>query len=370
MKGNIIKGYFQVILLFYAILIAPFMAQAEDAQGVITLPATGQTGTYGINDDGALHKGAVWPDPRFTDNKNDTITDNLTGLLWTRNARNPGPLACPMDKNTKWEDALAHVACMNAHKYLGYDDWRMPNVNELASLIDTDYADSSVWLTSQGFKNIMMEFYWTSTTNADSKGEAWVGVMYSGNLFCRSKGKKYPLWPVRGGKDISSGIIQLPETGQNKCYEKKYRNNSDPCKGSGEDGEFTTGAAWPNPRFRTEGDVVVDKLTGLTWAKTPYKKNTWAGALDFVKDLSLGGHDDWRLPNRNELRSLVNYGEDDPADWLNTQGFNKVRSDDYWTSSAYEDRLGNSWVVNLEYGYVVAGRKDKKYYIFPVRGGR
>ena len=184
MTRNTIEVHLKLFFVFCLILATPFMVQSQEVQGVysadsdgslkgvITLPSTGQTGTYGINDDGALHKGAVWPNPRFTDNKNETITDNLTGLMWTKDARNPGPTSCPMDKNTEWEEALAHVACMNENKYLGYNDWRMPNVNELASLINTDYADSSVWLTSQGFKDIMKEFYWTSTTKADSSEEA------------------------------------------------------------------------------------------------------------------------------------------------------------------------------------------------------
>jgi hypothetical protein len=47
------------------------------------VPKTGQTTSYGndTRDDGALRKGVAWPTPRFTDNNNNTVTDNLTGLI-------------------------------------------------------------------------------------------------------------------------------------------------------------------------------------------------------------------------------------------------------------------------------------------------
>lgn len=205
MRRKMIGEPFLVFFLLCSVFITPGTAKSEEAQKV-TLPETGQTGKYGFNDDGTLRKGAAWPDPRFTDNSNMTITDNLTGLMWTKDARNPGPLACPINKNVLWEDAFAHVKCLNKNKYLGYDDWRMPNVNEIASLINIDQADTSVWLTSKGFKDIMMEFYWTSTTDAKRNKLAWVAVMYSGNLFSRSKDKKYPLWPVRGGDVALPGL--------------------------------------------------------------------------------------------------------------------------------------------------------------------
>ena len=51
------------------------------------VPKTGQTTSYGTRDDGALEKGVAWPTPRFTDNNNGTITDNLTKLIWMKNAQ-------------------------------------------------------------------------------------------------------------------------------------------------------------------------------------------------------------------------------------------------------------------------------------------
>ncbi len=180
--------------------VTPCPARPEKVKGSVNLPQTGQTGTYGVDDDGALKKGAPWPEPRFTDNMNETLTDNLTGLIWAKEARNSGSLICPSDELKNWKDVLDHVACLNEKKYLGYNNWRMPDVNELASLINTDCEDSSVWLASQGFKNIVMEFYWTSSSYEDRPGNSWVVNLEYGHVVAGRKEKEYYIFPVRGGQ--------------------------------------------------------------------------------------------------------------------------------------------------------------------------
>ena len=53
------------------------------------VPQTGRTATYAAGDDGAIRAGVALPSPRFTDNSDGTITDNLTGLIWLKNANCP-----------------------------------------------------------------------------------------------------------------------------------------------------------------------------------------------------------------------------------------------------------------------------------------
>ena len=65
------------------------------------------------------------------DNGDGTITDNATALTWTQADSGEG-----MD----WETALAYAQEMNEANYLGYSDWRLPNVKELQSIVDYDYA--------------------------------------------------------------------------------------------------------------------------------------------------------------------------------------------------------------------------------------
>jgi len=151
--------------------------------------------------------------------------------------------------------------------------------------------------------------------------------------------------------------IKLPKTGQTKCYDANGDIIS--CTNTGQDGEIQAGVAWPEPRFQDNGDqTVTDKLTGLTWTKDgntpgvstcePGLVKTWQEALDYVKCLNTSsylGHDDWRLPNINELESLVNIGEENFADWLDFQGFANVQDANYWTSTTLAYNTRYAWVV-------------------------
>jgi len=107
------------------------------------------------------------------------------------------------------------------------------------------------------------------------------------------------------------------QTGQITCHDTLGREIF--CKGSGQDAEFGKGVPWPSPRFEEKGDVVLDHLTGLTWTQNanptefPLK---WQEALDYISNLNSKGtfgYSDWRLPNRQELRSLISYQTKKPA---------------------------------------------------------
>jgi hypothetical protein len=92
------------------------------------VPKTGQTATYGTRDDGALQKGVAWPAPRFTDNNNGTVTDNLTGLIWTKNANAFG--------TKTWNEALNHANNLESGDAGLTDgsqagDWRLPNRRDI-----------------------------------------------------------------------------------------------------------------------------------------------------------------------------------------------------------------------------------------------
>ena len=63
----------------------------------------------------------------FHDNGDGTITDRATGLVWAK---------ADSGKGMTWESALAWVQQRNAKKYLGHNDWRLPNAKELQSIVD------------------------------------------------------------------------------------------------------------------------------------------------------------------------------------------------------------------------------------------
>jgi hypothetical protein len=107
------------------------------------------------------------------------------------------------------------------------------------------------------------------------------------------------------------------QTGQTSCHDVTGTQVS--CAGSGQDAEFQNGVAWPTPRFQPKEEVVVDRLTGLTWtrdANLNIYPLTWQEALAYVSEMNrheVLGYADWRLPNRRELRSLISHQTKKPA---------------------------------------------------------
>jgi len=178
---------------------------------VISLPQTGQTTCYdalgnviscaGTGQDGDIRAGVAWPNPRFTDNGDQTMWDNLTGLTWTKDANAPGPATCGPGNLKTWQGALDYATCLNTNNYLGYNNWRLPNRKELESLVNVGQNYSDNWLTLQGFINFQDASYWSSTTYASGSPpglSAWMVSMDDGGVNPIEKSATvYNAWPVR-----------------------------------------------------------------------------------------------------------------------------------------------------------------------------
>jgi hypothetical protein len=169
-----------------------------------------------------------------------------------------------------------------------------------------------------------------------------------------------------------AGTVNLPKTGQTTCYDTN--GNVIPCPGTGQDGAIQAGVVPPSPRFQVNGDCVTDNLTGLMWAKNanlPNGTRTWYQAVDDCNNLNLCGYTDWRLPNVNELESLINANEPNSATWLNGQGFTNVQANIYWSSTSYASYPDLAWVVNMWHGSVAYDYKSgHSHYVWPVRSGQ
>jgi len=191
-----------IATLFF--LLVFFCAQAVLADSV-NLPKTGQTKCYhqdgyeltdcaDTGQDGDIQAGVAWPEPRFTDNGDGTLTDHLTGLMWLRDAE---CMAAP-DGKINWQTALDRAAAFNQdpaslacyqynHQALSYDDWRLPNINELDSLFHAGQVSQVEWLNSVGFYNVAGVWYWSSTSYNSSKSHAWVLGVPSGQIAHKPK---------------------------------------------------------------------------------------------------------------------------------------------------------------------------------------
>ncbi len=162
----------------------------------------------------------------------------------------------------------------------------------------------------------------------------------------------------------------LPKSGQSRCFDSL--GGPIPCRGSGQDGEFCRGHAIPSPRFRAAGDTLVDRGTGLIWSRdaAPFEfPQTWQEALSAIAELNRHGyldHDDWRLPNRRELRSLVDH--DQPRVFAADHPFENLFRGWYWSSTSAAIAPRHAWYVDMAGGRMFYGGKDQSFMAWPVRG--
>jgi hypothetical protein len=184
------------------------------------VPQTGQTPTVPRNpaltgSDGNLQKGVAWPNPRFTNNNNGTVTDNLSGLIWLKNANctdTVGGVAKGSGKLTwanalTWSNALANGFCSLTDGSTA-GQWRLPNRKELDSLVNLAYANPALsnatgtaqWTEGDAFSGVRSNDYWSSTSYADDTSFAWGLSLYDGYVSYRAA-QSYAtyVWPVRGG---------------------------------------------------------------------------------------------------------------------------------------------------------------------------
>jgi hypothetical protein len=349
--------------------------------GAVDLPQTGQTTCYdasgnvipcpGTGQDGEIQAGVAWPEPRFTSNGDGTVTDNLTGLMWLKDANCLG--------YRTWQGALDKVADLNANPgsytcggyRATYTDWSLPNVNELESLYNAEVPDLATWLNGKEFLNVHGSgVYWSSTTSAFDAQQAWRVSMGDGAV---TRGDKSPysayVWAVRG---VSRPPAAVWKTGQIQSY------------AAGDDGALQRGVPWPEPRFTDHGDgTVTDNLTGLMWLRDAncfFGSMHWQEALDKVADLNANpagyscsgysaAYTDWRLPNRKERQSLTDFSQYYPPlpqghPFLNVQSFS------YWSSTTSATSTDYAWVVSMDSGHVNLNPKFAGHYVWPVRAGQ
>ena len=197
-----------LIVIVTAVLSAATAVMAAVPQA--GLPLTGQTACWdtngnqldcvGTGQDGEKPVGTAWPAPRFSDNGNGTVTDNLTGLVWLKNANCVGINPKPWGFALVGANNLSSGACGLTDGSIA-GDWRLPNRKELLSLLNRQQGDNSVWLSSSGFSGVQPRLYWTSTTTAQSSNYAWcVDIKESKTSLSHKVFSSFYVWPVRGGQ--------------------------------------------------------------------------------------------------------------------------------------------------------------------------
>ncbi len=169
------------------------------------LAKTGQIISYAPGDDGAHQKGIPWPDKRFTDNGDGTVTDHLTGLIWLKDADCAGEM--------NWEDALTFCSNLAIDSCGLTDsssagDWRLPNVEELQSLIHYGFyrpalpntVGTGKWIEDDPFTGVVSSYYWSSSTGADDPPYKWFVSFNYGQVNGDTKDNSNCVWCVRDGE--------------------------------------------------------------------------------------------------------------------------------------------------------------------------
>ena len=369
---------------------------------VVACEATGQ--------DGDLRTGIAHPSPRFTDNSDGTVTDNLTALVWLQDANCNGTMT--WQDSLDWANRLADGCsdCGGIDNDCGLSDgsqpgdWRLTNMNELRSLVNFEYYGPSLpntsgdgqWSEGGPFNNVSSLFYHTSTSWVASPADDLIIDLFNGTETWVQKTGQQRAWAVRGGDPGAVDRFPAPveATGQTTCYDDLGAPIS--CDNTGQDGDVQAGIALPSPRFTDNGDgTVTDDLTGLSWLGTAdcFGETTWQAGLDWANRLAdgcsdCGGVDNdcglsdgsqpgsWRLANTKELQSLVHFEYVDPCisntngdgQWAEGDPFTDVQNNQYFTSTTYMDNPvwafyvsfadGNSEVIDktLSLGLVWAVR--------------
>ena len=220
--------------------------------------------------------------PSYTDNHDGTITDNVTGLMWQQD----------MGSKITWFDAFTKASTMTLG---GYDDWRVPTIKELYSLIlftgrvngtvpyemfiDSGYFIQPLGDTEVGERLIDAQT-WSSTQYRSTTMNGDTTVFGVNFLDGRIKG--YPKYEPGSSNTI-----------QRLMYFRMVRGNPD----------------YGQNDFTGNGDgTITDNATGLMWQQADDGiSRDWQTALTYAENMQLAGYDDWRLPDAKELQSIVDY---------------------------------------------------------------
>ena len=226
----------------------------------------------------------------YQDNDNGTVTDLNTGLMWSQ--------ATDKQKVTLTEaEPIATSMTLGGH-----DDWRVPNIKELYSLMDFRGVTGLMPRGGRGgvpdnavpyINTDVFEFRYGDTKNDERFIDAqWLTTTINVSLifghqeglfgvnFADGRIKCYPLVDQRqrSGKTFYARYVR----GRTDYGQNDYNDNDD--------------------------GTITDQATGLTWIQADSGEGmNWEDALKYAADLEHGGHSDWRIPNAKELQTIVDY---------------------------------------------------------------
>lgn len=260
------------------------------------------------------------------------VRDEVTGLIWEVKT-DDGSIHDKYNRYT-WYDGVTgtpgdgtdtkdFIDELNAAQFGGFDDWRLPTLQELFSISDLEIYNPAI--NSAYFPNSVASYYWSSTTPASHTYNACYVKFNDGCVGYLGKAFSHYVRAVRSGQSGSLGHLVIEDA----------------------------------------NGTVTDTATGLMWQRAEAGQHTWAQALAYCENLSLANYTDWRLPTAKELHSLVDYSRFVPS--IDTTAFPNVVASLYWSSTAYAGNTNNAWYVNFYSGFVSNNSKTGYDYVRAVR---
>jgi len=232
-------------------------------------------------------------EPEYIDNGDGTVSDLLTGLMWSRSTDLNG------DGTINAADKLSYDEAMeSATSFVlgGYDDWRIPTIKELYSLILFSGMDISGPMP-ESFVPFIDTEYFEFGYGDEYAGERLIDAQYASSTLYSST--------TMNGDETMFGVnfadgrikgygLRSPDGNTDKKFYVIY------VRGNTEYGL--------NDFIDNEDGTITDLATGLMWMKEDNAKAvSWKDALYFGENFEWAGYDDWRLPNAKELQSIVDY---------------------------------------------------------------
>ncbi len=254
----------------------------------------------------------------------------------------------------------AYVAAVNAARLCGHADWRLPTPRELLTLVKADGSAPSIDSTLFPSTSAVTQ-YWTGWTYAEGTDLAWVVDFRRGsNPTGRKASAALAARLVRGGS---------PAAGTPSCTAGTPHANSP---------EST-----PTSAFTVHGDgTLTHQPTGLMWKQCPQGSSgtgcatgdaaalSWRDALAAAAADTTAGFHDWRLPNKKELESIIEFCGYYPA--LNRVVFPGTYGSTFWSGTTDATKPATAWVVFFYNGGSAPefDGKSRGNFVRLVRGGQ
>jgi hypothetical protein len=286
--------------------------------------------------------------PAYRDNGDGTISDLKTGLMWQKTPD-------LVNKSTFSEAVAGAKTCRLGN----HDDWRLPTIKELYSLILFSGTDVSPESPSGSQPFILTRYFDFSYGNV-SAGERIIDAQYwsATEYLGKTMGGNATVL----GVNFADGRI------------KGYPQDTGPRGTARQFVRYVRG----HPKyglndFHDNGDgTITDRATGLMWMKNDSgKPMNWEQALAWAESLETAGYSDWRLPNAKELQSIVDYSRAPSAPGEAQRRpaiapvFNVTETESwFWTSTTHQSVRGGSAAVYVCFGRAFGymgpeGRKTK-----------